>query len=91
MQKSCKTCGEPAGVYALKCPECRTRMALSEPCKVIRQYIVRSMETRYGEVENWKVEPNCGCKGNCERLANVQKQKILGEDERVPLRGVRKR
>ena len=64
---SCIYCTIKSGVYDCKCPQCRTRLALAEPCKVIRKQLVESMRKRYGETENWKAEPNCGCDIHCKR------------------------
>lgn len=58
------------GIFDIRCAECRTALALAEPCKLIRKSMVDSMERRWGEVGNWKAEPHCGCKALCVRLLN---------------------
>lgn len=63
----CPECANAGGVFNLTCPECRTRLAVSEPCKLTREVLVKGME-KWGSTKNWDVEPNCGCKGLCERM-----------------------
>jgi len=87
----CKECSTDSIVYRLTCSGCRTRLALSEPCKIVRKYIVEHIEKQWGHVADWKANPNCGCDKVCERLKNVQKQTIPREDERTALRGMRRR
>lgn len=55
-------------VFKLQCESCRVRWLLSEPCKIIRQYMAESL-ARTMDVPNWKIEPNCGCKYRCKRHA----------------------
>ena len=82
----CQQCDEKSNVYIMQCPQCRTRLALNEPCKQMRKNIVESIEKRYGEVEGWKADPNCGCTSICKRkarLKNVEqtdygREKVLG-------------
>lgn len=54
------------GIYQMTCFGCRERLLLDEPCKTMRQGMAKSMQ-RWGEVPEWKVEPNCGCKNACKR------------------------
>jgi hypothetical protein len=73
---SCPDCysrsvGYPC-VYNITCSECRTALALAEPCKLIRKSMVDSMERSWGEVKDWKGEPHCGCGKQCDRLKNMR-------------------
>lgn len=54
------------GTFDLKCPTCRVRFLLSEPCKVLRQYMAEDMARKF-DVPEWQIEPNCGCKHRCKR------------------------
>jgi hypothetical protein len=87
---TCNRCETNSIVFDVSCSHCRTRLALSEPCKIIRKMVVDSME-KYGETEGWKSEPHCGCEKLCIRLNNVQKQEVIREDERTSLRKLRRR
>jgi hypothetical protein len=87
---TCEHCEKDSIVFKVSCSHCRTRLALSEPCKIIRKMIVESLE-KYGETEGWKSEPHCGCDKFCVRLNNVQKQTYAREDERTTLRKLRRR
>lgn len=67
----CKACEEAktrkhSGLYAMKCFACRERLLLDEPCKLMRKSLVDKLE-KWGEVPNWKQEPNCGCQYSCKR------------------------
>lgn len=64
----CKT----AYTYNIRCAHCRTRLALDEPCKLLRRYLVESL----GEVDGWQSEPHCGCERQCKRRMNVSEQNI---------------
>jgi len=69
---SCKSRdGNHHGIFDIKCPDCRTSIALSEPCKIVRAYVVESME-KWGATEGWKAEPHCGCGKTCKRKANLK-------------------
>lgn len=54
------------GTFDLKCDTCRVRYLLSEPCKILRQYMAENMARKY-EVPDWKIEPHCGCTNRCKR------------------------
>jgi len=58
------------GIFDIRCAECRTALAMSESCKLIRKSMVEAMERNWGEVKDWKAEPHCGCKALCLRLLN---------------------
>jgi len=67
----CKDCQKSEtekhwGIYQMTCLGCRQRLLIDEPCKLMRQSLANSME-RWGEVPEWKVEPNCGCGRVCKR------------------------
>ena len=68
----CQQCDEKSNVFLMQCPSCRTRLALNEPCKYARKLVVQEIEKRYGEVEGWKAEPNCGCGSICKRKARLK-------------------
>lgn len=68
---NCIYCEIKCGIYNCRCPDCRTRLVLREPCKVIRKQLVDSMRKRYGDTEGWKGEPHCGCETNCKRKVNM--------------------
>lgn len=70
---SAKTRKWPGGTYHFTCFACRERFLLDEPCKVMRGVYAKSME-RWGEVPNWKVEPNCGCGHACKRRQYITKK-----------------
>lgn len=70
----CKDCANNGGVFSLKCPQCRTRIAVNEPCKLARKVMVDGMR-KWGSTENWEVEPNCGCFKICRRLDNQRNAK----------------
>ena len=53
-------------IFNLKCKGCRVRALLSEPCKILRQYMAEDMARKF-EVPDWKIEPNCGCTNRCKR------------------------
>lgn len=57
------------GIFNINCPECRTAIAMSEDCKMVRSYIVDSL-SNLGGVENWQAEPHCGCVKTCKRMQN---------------------
>lgn len=53
-------------IFNLECASCRVRYLLSEPCKILRQYMAENMARKY-EVPDWKIEPHCGCINRCKR------------------------
>jgi hypothetical protein len=71
---SCQDCYSRANgfpcIYDMTCSDCRVALLVAEPCKVLRKAMAESIEKKWGEVGNWKVDPNCGCGKTCERLAN---------------------
>ena len=54
------------GGYSFTCFGCRARLLLSEPCKLMRETLA-NMLRKWGDVPEWKVEPNCGCMKSCKR------------------------
>jgi hypothetical protein len=44
---------------------------MDEPCKMLRKLIAESLR-KWGEVDEWQIEPHCGCKGKCKRLENMR-------------------
>lgn len=72
----CKYCDAQGGTYDCRCPYCRTRLALSEPCKVIRKQVVESMLKRYGNTRGWQSEPHCGCEVHCKRRVAKESAKV---------------
>jgi hypothetical protein len=71
MLDKCKYCNT-LGAYAMTCRKCRHRLLMNEPCKLLRKYQADSIK-RYGELDNWQIEPHCGCNGNiCQRLKNMR-------------------
>lgn len=71
---TCKYCNvKNSGIFDYSCFGCRERALLSEPCKVLRKQMADNM-WRNGEVPDWKVEPNCGCKNSCKRRQLAKKQ-----------------
>ena len=66
-----RTQGYPC-IYNITCSECRTALALAEPCKLIRKSMVDSMERGWGEVKDWQAKPHCGCDKQCDRLKNMR-------------------
>lgn len=44
---------------------------MDEPCKIMRKKLAERIES-WGEVEDWKREPNCGCKSECKRLKTMR-------------------
>jgi hypothetical protein len=59
------------GIFSLKCKGCKLRLLLDEPCKVIREILAQGM-TKWGELPEYKIKPNCGCKFACERRQSMQ-------------------
>lgn len=53
-------------IFDLNCAKCRFRYLISEPCKLLRQYMAQNLARKF-EVHDWKVEPNCGCTNKCKR------------------------
>lgn len=69
--KICRDCAyaqtkQYHGGYAFTCFDCRQRLLLDEPCKLMRETLA-NMLRKWGDVPNWKVEPNCGCMKSCKR------------------------
>jgi len=58
------------GTYHLRCYGCRNRMLIAESCKINREVLHKSL-AKYGEMGEWKVEPNCGCTNKCKRRSPV--------------------
>ncbi len=54
------------GGYSFTCFGCRERLLHSEPCKMMRETLA-NMLRKWGDVPDWKVEPNCGCIKSCKR------------------------
>lgn len=61
-------------IFDLKCEKCRERALLTEPCKMLRQYMAEDMGRKF-DVPNWKVEPHCGCKRHCKRHTSNQESR----------------
>ena len=71
MSDNCSSCNKTA-IYDMRCEKCRHRLLMDEKCKLLRKYIYDSIR-KYGEVDNWKIEPHCGCNGNiCQRIKNMR-------------------
>ena len=60
------------GGYSFTCYGCRQRLLLKEPCKMMREMLSFSLR-KWGNVPEWKIEPNCGCIKSCKRR-QYQKQ-----------------
>lgn len=70
---SCKWCDlKHSHVYNYSCIGCRQRALLDEPCKILRQHMAENM-WRFGDIPEWKVEPNCGCTNRCKRVQLTRK------------------
>lgn len=67
----CKYCHTSSGIYEYECNGCRNRILLDEPCKIMRKQLAERIQL-FGVVEDWKREPNCGCKGECKRLKTMR-------------------
>lgn len=71
---TCRWCeANNSSLFDYSCLGCRQRALLSEPCKVLRQYMAENM-WRYGVIPDWKVEPHCGCKSYCKRRQLTKKE-----------------
>jgi hypothetical protein len=68
------------GIYSLKCKGCKLRLLLDEPCKIIREILAQGM-TKWGELPEYKIEPNCGCTFACERR---QAMRVLHTNANYP-------
>lgn len=55
----------------MTCFNCRERLLMDEPCKLMRQTYAKTLE-KWGEVPEWKKEPNCGCLHACKRRQYIQ-------------------
>lgn len=74
---TCDSCNKSI-VYDMRCAKCRHDLLMDEPCKLLRKYTYESIR-KYGEVEEWRVEPHCGCSGSiCKRLQNMRLAKANG-------------
>ncbi len=72
----CADCAkELSGIYRMTCRGCRNRLLMDEPCKMLRKLIADSLK-KWGEVDEWQIEPHCGCKGKCKRLENMRLAEI---------------
>lgn len=69
MSDNCNNCANNLGIYDMKCLNCRHRLLMSEPCKIMRKQIADNI-IKYGEVPEWRIEPNCGCNNQCQRILN---------------------
>jgi len=58
------------GLFDMKCSGCRERLLMSEPCKVMREQMAKSM-LKWGDAPDWKKEPSCGCYTRCKRKAAI--------------------
>ena len=68
----CADCAkEHSGIYRMTCKGCRNRLLMDEPCKMLRGYIADNLK-KWGEVDDWKKPPHCGCNGKCKRLENMR-------------------
>lgn len=80
---NCECCAEAEfskhyPIFDLNCFECRRRYLFTEPCKKMRQEMVKQM-WMYDTIPEWKTEPNCGCLHNCKRLSKAKKMLIEKE------------
>jgi hypothetical protein len=69
--KVCRDCSyaetkQHHGGYSFTCFGCRQRLLLDEPCKMMRETLSKMLR-KWGEVPEWKVDPNCGCMKSCKR------------------------
>lgn len=75
---SCKECeqrgGKKGSIFDVNCPDCRTALALNEPCKKKRAALVERLINRWGEVEGWKAEPHCGCDWRCRMHQRIKEE-----------------
>ena len=60
------------GIFDVSCPDCRTSIALSQPCKIARKYLVERMINKWGPTEGWEVEPHCGCVKVCKQNSRIK-------------------
>jgi hypothetical protein len=91
--KDCESRKNGGVVYQVSCEQCRTDLAISEDCKLIRKYIADSLAV-FGSCD-WQREPNCGCQINCKRRQNAEQAKLkvaqsLADDQRNELRSMRR-
>jgi hypothetical protein len=75
--KECRDCKSREegyyGIFDVSCPVCRTSIALSQPCKIARKFLVERMLNKWGPTEGWEVEPHCGCIKVCKQNQRIQK------------------
>ena len=76
MSDKCKDCELAEihgirGTFTLRCIGCKERMLMDEPCKIIREVLAQGM-TKWGDLPEYKKEPNCGCKYTCQRRQSMQ-------------------
>lgn len=82
---NCTECEREAFTYLLNCSECRRRLALAYPCRLLRKQMVAVMEKSYGEVNNWK-SGGCDCVKVCKRKANIKiEQSAYAERKETPI------
>jgi hypothetical protein len=76
--KECRDCKNRAdghqGMFDVSCPQCRTAIALSEPCKVTRKEMVDRMLNKWGDTVGWQDEPHCGCEKVCKKRRRIKKE-----------------
>jgi hypothetical protein len=65
------------GIFDINCPACRAALAISEPCRLARDEMVKDMIKRFGPVDNWQ-HTHCECKKVC---ARKQMQRRAGVPE----------
>ena len=74
--KECRDCKNreegKGGFFDISCAACRTAVALSQPCKVLRKEMVERMLNKWGETEGWQAEPNCGCEKVCKKQRRIK-------------------
>ena len=51
---------------------------MDEPCKIMREILAQGIK-KWGELPEYKVDPNCGCKFACERR---QSMRVVNTDNR---------
>ena len=58
------TCELNSCIYDFGCQHCRTRFVMSFSCKIVRQRYAEWIQ-KWGELDEWKVKPNCECEKSC--------------------------
>jgi hypothetical protein len=70
---ACQYCEDDSGIFDLHCEKCRQRIAMRQPCKIMRKQLVEEVERQFGFVADYTQEPHCGCDTVCKKKQRIKK------------------